>query len=64
MKTEVDLNTRIEGAEYNQYMFVDEYDEKNIWLSLNVVGGRTHMTMTKESAKDLVAALIRIVEAE
>ena len=64
MTTEVDLNTRINGAEYNQYMFVDEYDENNIWLSMNVVGGRTHMTMTKESAKDLVAALIRIVEAE
>ena len=64
MTTEVNLNTRINGAEYNQYMFVDEYDENNIWLSMNVVGGRTHMTMTKDGAKELIAALTRILEAE
>jgi hypothetical protein len=61
MTTEQDLQTRINGNEYNQFMFVDLYDEDKVWVSLNVAGGHTHITITKEGAKDMIAALIRIV---
>lgn len=63
MTTEIDYQTKINGAEYNQYVFVDLYDQDTMWMSVNVVGGHTHVTIPKEQAKDMIAALIRIVDA-
>jgi hypothetical protein len=63
MAAEAELEIRIKGTEYNQYMFVDLYDENKVWLSLNVPGAHAHMTISKEDAKDMIAALIRIVDA-
>lgn len=60
----VDLNTWIEGTEYRSRMSVDLFSENEVWISLVHRDGNTHMTITKESAKDLIAALIRIVDAQ
>ena len=63
MKSEADYQTRILGTEYGSYMFVDKYSDEEVWLNVNVTGGNTRITITNEEAKDLIAALIRIVEA-
>ena len=57
----VDLQTQIKGKEYNHHMFVDVFDEDGIWISMTVPSARAHMTLTKEQAKDLIAALINVV---
>ena len=60
MTTE-DFQTQIKGKEYNHYMFVDVYDDDSIWINMTVPSARAHMTLTKEQAKDVIAALIRVV---
>lgn len=60
MNTE--FQTRISTTEKPEYIFVDKEDQ-DVWLSVNVRGGHTHVTIPKEQAKDMIAALIRIVDA-
>ena len=64
MTTEIDFQTKIDGTENGSYLFVDKYSAEEVWLNVNVRGGNTRITMTNEQAKDFIAALIRIVEAE
>lgn len=61
--TEQDFQTRILGTDYGTYLFVDKYSAEEVWLNANVRGGNTSLVLTNEQAKDLIAALIRIVEA-
>lgn len=63
MTTKIDYQTRINGTEPRTYIFVDQCDG-DVWFSANVNGGHTHVVVSKEQAKDMIAALIRIVEAE
>jgi hypothetical protein len=42
---------------------VDLYDG-NVWIGLVTEAARCHVSLTKEQAKDMIAALIRIVDAE
>ena len=62
MTTVTDFQTRISTTQAQEYIFVDKEDQ-DIWLSVNVRGGHTHVTIPKEQAKDMIAALIRIVDA-
>jgi len=58
----VDLSTWIEGTEYRTRMSVDFFDDKEVWVNMVTRNGNTHITIDKEGAKDLIAALIRIVD--
>jgi len=60
---EMELDTRIETTRKRRHVYVDAYDG-GVWLNVVVEAGRCHVTLTKEQAKDLIAALIRIVDAE
>lgn len=64
MTTEIDFQAKINGTESGSYLFVDKYSAEEVWINVNVRGGNTRITMTNEEAKDMIAALIRIVEAE
>ena len=57
-----DLQTRIK-AQNDQRVYVDEHDG-GVWLSLHHQHGSSHVIFDSEQAKDLIAALIRIVDAE
>jgi hypothetical protein len=59
--TKEDFQTMIKGREYNHHMFVDAYDDDSIWISMSVPSARSHLTLTKDQAKDMIAALIRVV---
>lgn len=59
--TKEDYQTMIKGREYNHFMFVDAYDDDSIWISMSVPSARSHLTLTKDQAKDMIAALIRVV---
>ena len=62
--TEQDFQTRILGVDNDTYLFVDKYSAEEVWINANVRGGNTRLVLSNEQAKDLIAVLIRIVEAE
>jgi hypothetical protein len=59
--TEIDYQTRID-AENGRVVFVDKFDDDAVWLSIQVNGGNANTTMTFDQAKQMIAALTRIVE--
>lgn len=61
MTTE-DISTRIHTTQEYQHIYVDSADD-DVWLSVNVRGGHTHVTLTKEQAKEMIEALTKVVEA-
>lgn len=64
MATTEDFQTRIETTERNNVVFVDKYDDGEVWLSIQVASGRAHCVMTNEQAREMVVALARILDAE
>jgi len=60
MTTE-DFQTQIKGREYNSHVFVDVFDDDGVWVSVGSSAGSTRIIMTKEQAKDMIAAMIRVV---
>jgi len=61
MTTE-EISTRIHTTQEYQHIYVDESDE-GVWLSVNVRGGHTHVTLTKEQAQQMIEALTKVLEA-
>ena len=57
------LETRIETNRRRRFIHIDAHDD-GVWLNVVVEAARCHVTLTKEQAKDMIAALIRIVDAE
>jgi hypothetical protein len=44
-------------------IFVDPHED-GVWLSMAVRGGSAYATMSKEQARELVAALMLVIEAD
>jgi hypothetical protein len=63
MATE-ELQTRLETTERDRVVFVDRYDDNEVWLSIQISGGGANCTMTFEQAREMIASLNRILEAE
>ena len=61
MTAAVDLNTRIETTEHGECVFIDQFDD-DVWLSLQVRGGSARCTLTKEQAREMVAAIQRVLD--
>jgi len=59
----MDLDTKIETIHKRRHVNVDLYDGQ-VWLGLVTEAARCHVYLNKEQAKDMIAALIRIVDAE
>ena len=60
MTTE-DYQTQIKGRNYNSHVFVDVFDDDGVWLSVSSSAGGTRIVLSKAQAKDMIAALIRVV---
>ena len=58
-----DLDTRIETIHKRRHINVDLYDG-DVWIGLVTEAARCHERLTKDQAKDMIAALIRIVDYE
>jgi hypothetical protein len=63
MATE-ELQTRLDTTERDRVVFVDRYDDNEVWLSIQISGGGANCTMTFEQAREMIASLNRILEAE
>ena len=59
----MELETLIKTTRERHYIHVDALDG-GVWLNVVVEAARCHVTLTKEQAKDMIAALIRVVDAE
>lgn len=57
------LTTRINGTR-DSYIFVDKLEDNTVWINANVRDGGVRITMSMDQAKEMIAALTRIVEAE
>jgi hypothetical protein len=57
------LTTRINGTQ-NSYIFVDKLEDNTVWINANVRDGGVRITLSMDQAKEMIAALTRIVEAE
>ena len=58
----MDTQTKIKTKD-GQRIYVDEYED-GVWLSLHHQHGSSNVVFDKEQAKDLIAALIRIVNGD
>jgi hypothetical protein len=52
---------QIKAAREDAHVFVNRYDEGLVWLSLYVKNGNVNTVMTKAQAKELIAALEKVV---
>ena len=59
----MELDTKIETIHKRRHINVDLYDG-DVWIGLVTEADRCHVSLTKEQAKDMIAALIRIVDYE
>ena len=61
IKMEKDYNLHICASE-NRAVFVDKFDDETVWLSIQTPGGSSNVTLTFKEARQVVAAINRIVE--
>lgn len=59
-----DLYTRINTRDDDRRIFIDKYDDGQVWLSLQLNGGGSNCVLTLDQAKAVVAALNKVIEAE
>ena len=59
----MELDTKIETIHKRRHINVDLYDG-DVWIGLVTEAARCHVSLTKEQAKEMIAVLIRIVDAE
>lgn len=57
----VDLNTRIETTEPHECVFVDRFDDDQMWLSIRVKNGSAYCTLTFEQARQVMEAMERVL---
>lgn len=61
--TKEELEFRI-SAQYSDAIRVSQYDDKEVFVSMQVRGGSTYTVLTTAQAKELIEALSKIVEAQ
>ena len=59
---EMELDTKIETIHKHRHVNVDLYDGY-VWLGLVTESARCHVRLNTEQAKNMIAALIRIVDS-
>lgn len=56
-----DKSIMIKTREGERTIFLDHYDEKQVWISIQTSGGGAHTSMTLDQAKQMIAGLTTIV---
>jgi hypothetical protein len=56
-----DKSIMIKTREGQRTIFLDEYDDNQVWLSIQMSGGGAQTSMTLEQAKAMIAGLTTIV---
>ena len=56
-----DKSIMIKTREGERTIFLDHYDDKQVWISIQASGGGAHTSMTLDQAKQMIAGLTTIV---
>jgi hypothetical protein len=56
-----DKSVMIKTREGMRIIYLDEYTDKEIWISIQLAGGGANTSMTIAQAKDMIAALNKMV---
>ena len=56
-----DKSIMIKTREGERTIFLDEYDDNQVWISIQIAGGGAQTSMTLEQAKQMIAGLTTIV---
>lgn len=59
-----DLQTQIKTTEPYEAVFIDKYDDGEMWLSIRVPGGDAHTVLTFDQAREMIAAMNRVLATE
>lgn len=59
-----DLQTQIKTTEFSECVFIDKFDDNELWLSIQVSGGGARTVLTFEQAREMVAAINRVLATE
>ena len=59
-----DLQTQIKTTEAYQSVFIDKYDDGEMWLSIQLAGGGAHCTLTFKQAREMIEAMTRVLATE
>ena len=61
--TEIDYRTCVKTQERNDAVYVNKFDDNTVWLSMQLSNASANVRLSTDQAKELIAALTRIVEA-
>ena len=64
MATTEEFQTRIETDDRNRVVFVDKYDDNEVWLSIQVQGGGANCVIPRDQALAMIEAIKRVLEVE
>lgn len=56
-----DKSIMIKTRQGERTIFLDEYTDNKVWISIQIAGGGAHTSMTLEQAKQMIAGLTTIV---
>jgi len=56
-----DKSVMIKTREGRRTIFLDQYDNNEVWISIQLAGGGASTSMTLEQAKQMIAGLTTIV---
>lgn len=59
-----DLQAQIKTTEFNEVVFIDKYDDGELWLSIQVNGGSARTVLTFDQAREMIAAMNRVLATE
>lgn len=59
-----DLQTRIDTTDLHEVVFIDKYDDGELWLSIQVNGGGARTVLTFDQARQMVEAMNRVLATE
>ena len=63
MATTEDLQTRITTRDDNRTLFVDHYDDGEVWVSIQLPGGGANCVLSHDQAREMITALNRVLES-
>ena len=64
MTTTEDFHARIETSDCDRSVFVDKYDDNEVWLSIQVRGGSANCVIPRDQALAMIEAIKRVLEVE
>jgi len=57
-----DFSTCIYTDGHERRVFIDKYDDNEVWLSITVAGGNANCVLDRKGAIEMIAAIQRVLD--